>query len=265
MKAYCAIRTEPHYRHDAFEKGLQAAGYEVVMRPWQQRDAVEPDDVVLIWNRYHGNDMLADRFEAAGGTVIVAENGYAGMDRSDRRVYAIARGRHNGGGTWHVGANARLPMFASVQPLRRDGEHVLVAPNRSFGTPGNIMPPDWHNDVMRRLRPLTKREIRLRPHPGNKEPTVPLESDLDRCWAVVIWSSSVGVSALIAGIPVICEGAWWICKDAAGAAIEEIERPRIDDAVRRRSLERMAHAQWTVEEIETGAPFVLLGRLSADS
>jgi hypothetical protein len=252
--AYNLTRREVHYRHECFSKGLAHAGYQVhTTRP----EKCNPGDVLLIWNRYGEYHDLAVKFEKLGGTVVVAENGYLGKDENGQQRYALARHAHNGRGQWEIGGPERFAELGiELQPWREAGDHILVCPNRSFGMPGMIMPPDWTNDVVRRLKKLTQREIRVRPHPGNSLPKKPLEDDLAGAHAVVIWASSAGVHALVAGIPVICESPYWICKEA-GDVIESIERPAFWGRGRGRGevLQELAWAQWTLAEIESGHAF----------
>ncbi len=252
--AWNLTRRELHYRHDCFSQGLRNAGYEVRPGPPQGRTG----DVLLIWNRYGEYDAAATRFEREGGTVVVAENGYLRGPKDGGDYYALALDGHNGSGRWPVGDADRLAALnIELQPWRESGGHILVCPNRSFGRPGFIMPCDWSLHVRRRLAKFTRREIRVRPHPGNAAPKKPLAEDLRDCWAVVIWGSSAGVHALVAGIPVICESPAWICKGAVDTNLECIEK--VDDRggliSRRASLESLAWAQWNLAEIESGAAF----------
>jgi hypothetical protein len=265
-RAFCLIRQQPQYRHEAFEEGLAAAGYRVFHG--QPLWPAAPGDVLCIWNRYDVTEQLADRFEAEGGTVIVAENGYiapgGGTPKHDVRagvtgktMFALAKGRHNGGGEWHVGGPERWQQLGvELKDWRKTGDHILIAPNRSFGTRGNVMPNTWADETAHRLRRVTQRPVRVRHHPGNNRSPISLEKDLENCWAVVIWSSSVGVHALIAGIPVVCLANWWICKEAALRDFEQMNRGGVID--RRAAFERLAWAQWSLEEIESGQPFRIL-------
>lgn len=232
--------------------GLQAAGYEVMKSGWPK--TVEPGDVAVTWNRYFDTHIAAERFEAVGGTVIVAENGYVRGRHDGGDYYALALHAHNGRGKTPTGGAERWRTLGiDLKPWRTTGDHILVAPNRSFGQPGSIMPPDWADDAAARLKSVTKREIRIRQHPANKVPPVPLEDDLRNCWAVVIWSSSVGVRALIEGIPVICEAPYWVCKAAALENMDQLNRGGV--VHRRAAFERLAWSQWSVDEIATGQPF----------
>jgi hypothetical protein len=140
-----------------------------------------------------------------------------------------------------------------IAPWRADGEHVLVCPNRSFGMPGFIMPPNWVETTVEALKRYTRRPVRVRPHPGNDLPKKLLADDLRGAWAVVIWSSSAGCEALLSGIPVICMAPWWIAKGAAGDDLRQVDAPPMPD--RQAAFERLAWAQWRVSEIQDGEPF----------
>lgn len=258
--AYNLTRRDICYRHDAFTAGLRAVGFEVRSGTPQGR----PGDVLLIWNRYSTYHELATKFEASGGTVLVAENGYLGPggisphSLDPRQWYALGRGAHNDEKAIPKGGSERwAALGVDLKPWRADGEHILVCPNRSFGTPGRIMPPNWANETCARLRKLTRREIRLRPHPGNNAPKKPLAEDLAGAWACVIWQSSAGVHALVAGVPVICLSPAWICKRAADAHLECVEK--VDDRgglqTREQALQRLAWGQWHLSEIEDGTAF----------
>lgn len=254
--AFNLTRREIYYRHDAFSAGLYAAGYEPIS---QTPRRANPGDVLLIWNRYGTFDEIATRFEQQGGAVVVAENGYLGPGgvsphaMNPRHWYALALQDHNGAGRIREGGPERFEALdVDVRPWREAGGHVLVCPNRSFGTTQRIMPLGWGEKVAKRLSTLSKREIRIRPHPGNDQPHKPLAEDLLGAWACVVWSSSAGVHALVSGIPVIAECPFWIAKSAT-CPLEQIETPYMPN--RRPALERLAWAQWSLPEIEAGEPF----------
>lgn len=260
--AYCLIRQEPVYRRESFVRGLSAHGYRVTSS-WPDPAKVTPDDVLVIWNRYNQYHELATRFERKGAVVLVAENAYVGVDRRDRRRYALARGGHNGSGTWYLGGGERWQALGiGLAPWRTEGEHVLVLPNRCFGRPDFVQPAMWVERVVAKLKRVTARPIRVRPHPGNDPPKKPLADDLRGAWAAVIWSSSAGCEALLAGIPVFYEAPWWVLSGAAERDLSRVDNPAYLD--RLLSFERLAWAQWHVEEIERGEPFQhLLQRTSA--
>ncbi len=259
MRAWNLTRSDMIYRHGSFSAGLRAAGYEVRSGTPEGR----PGDVLLIWSRYGQYHDIATKFEAAGGRVAVAENGYlmpgggSPHDQKDRQWYALGRGAHNDERAVPEGDGSRWDALGiDLKPWRASGEHVLVLPNRSFGMPDRMMPLTWTADTAKRLQKLTGREIRIRAHPGNDPPKKALAADLEGAWACAIWQSSAGVHALVAGIPVICCSPAWICKGAAGADLREIESPPMPD--RLPAMQRLAWAQFNIQEIESGFAFTSL-------
>lgn len=229
--------------------------------------------MLVIWNRYGANHEEALHFERLGGTVLVAENGYLGEGgRSPKFAvhpkgptpgdyYALALGFHNGAGRWPVpdpidGAGRFAKLAVALRPWRQEGEHILVCPNRAFGVGAQVMRPDWGEQCAARLRKQTKRPVRVRPHPGNNAPARPLEADLEGAWAVVVWSSSVALHALAAGIPTYIEAPHQIVKGASARG--PVDSPQLPE--RLPHFERMAWAQWTCAELETGEPFIRLLR-----
>jgi hypothetical protein len=249
--AVCEIRPLPHYRRGAFDAGLRAAGYSLV------RDGRPsgPSDLLVIWNRYGIQAQRADAWEAAGGTVLVCENGYAGKDENGIQYYAIAAHGHNGSGWWPSSNDDRFAKLGiDVKPwVVRDG-YALICGQRGIGSPTMASPANWHINAERRVRAWNSR-TKLRLHPGNHAPVVPLDDDLAGAAHCVIWSSSAGVRALCLGIPVYFDAPHWICELAA-RRLSQPDKGEFDDTWRARAFRRMADAQWSVAEIQSGEPFV---------
>lgn len=256
-RAYVGIREAPLYRREAFVAGLKACGYAVELGSPRTFD---PDTVYCCWNRYFENHVHCDEVERAGGIALIAENGYIGPGGSSphdmpvREWFALARSFHNDDTVIHGGDASRWDaLHVELKPWREEGRHVLICPNRSFGTPGRFMPVGWADDAARRLKKVTTREIRIRPHPGNNAPVKPLAEDLAGAWATVIWTSSAGVHSLVAGVPVISEAPFWICKSAAYRGLEFVptDRPGYD-IDRESAMRRLAWANWSLAEIQSG-------------
>lgn len=258
--AYNLTRREVHYRHEAFSAGLRAAGYDVR----SSAPVGQPGDVLLIWNRYGQYHDIATRFEQRGGTVLVAENGYMGRDEQGVQLYALARGGHNGSGDFPVGGTERFAALGiELQPWREAGEKIVIRGQRGIGNKLMASPPDWHGLLARRLRGMTRRPIQIVPHPGNgAEADLQHQQYLLGAHALAIWSSSVGVKALVMGIPVFFDAPHWICEGAAVRGINDLEHPKMDDAARLCALQRMAWAQWTLAEISSGEPFRRLAEMA---
>lgn len=269
MQAFCLIRQQPWYRRESFVAGLRAAGHSVLT---QQPVKPDKNTLLVIWNRYAEMHELALRVERAGGRVLVAENGYVGHGGGTPKFqvhpagpqpghyYALAEGYHNGGGTWRDGDDDRWGRLdVQLAPWREGGDYLLVCPNRSFGVPGRAMPTDWAEKTAASLKKSAKLPVRVRVHPGNDAPKRALAEDLAGAAAVFIWSSSCGVHALAAGIPVFCAAPYWILKGAAFSGFAT----KWDYPDRLPHFRRMAWAQWTCEEIASGKPFRhLLGTAS---
>lgn len=248
------LRDGPPYRLDAFIRGLQALKY-AIARSEQPKPG--PGDVLVVWNRFSVYEAVARRYEAAGATVLVTENGYIGVDEFGHHLFALSQSHHNGAGKWHCGVEDRWAMLGiGLTPWRR-GEDVLVLPQRGVGPKGVAMPRDWEADVVARLRKITKRNIRVRPHPGKDKK--PLEPDFRNVHAAVTWGSGAAIKAIVAGIPVFHEMPAWIGAPAAKGSIQELERPFLED--RLPMLRRLAWAQWDVSEISSGKAFRCLLRL----
>jgi hypothetical protein len=165
-------------------------------------------------------------------------------------------GYHNDDTRLCVGPENRWDALeVEVKPWRVGGDYLLVCPNRSFGVSGRIMPTDWTTDVVRRLKYHTDLPVRIRAHPGNNAPKRTIHEDLKNAAAVIVWTSSCGIHAMVEGVPVICEAPYWICK-AAAPSIKNLEQNDWGaEPDRERALKRMAWAQWTCAEIATGVPF----------
>lgn len=238
------LHHSPYYRLHTFSEGLKAHGFRII----QDRNASPqgPDDVLLLWNRNRPHEQIAKRYETAGATVLITENGYLGKTK------ALAKSHHSGAGEWHVGYEDRWDRLnIDVKPWRYDGEHILVLPQRSIGEASVAMPRNWEQTIIPRLKKITKRPIRLRKHPG-KDKTVPIEDELAGAWAAVTWASGAGIKAICAGIPVFHDYAKWIGAPAATCTFD-FDRPYLGD--RSVMFHRLSWAQWTWDEIKSGEAF----------
>lgn len=252
--AILTIREQPGYRRQAFEQGLKRIGCTIVGDGYGRRMPSGPGDLLVLWNLRRGVDeVYARRWEQAGGTVIVCENGY--LQREDKTRYAISTHGHNGSGWFPVGDDKRFPLLGfELKPWREGGDYVLVRDQRSIGSQLMHSPPGWGPKMVDQLRKLTKLPVRLMPHPGDKGKLEADAANLARAATVVIWCSAIGVRALVEGIDVVSVAPHWVCQQAAARqwshAGEQVYR-----AEREAALEHMAHGQWHYEEIASGEPF----------
>lgn len=247
MIAVNTLREQPHYRRSAFTKGLERLGYKME-RGGSPRSR---SDLLILWNRQSTDENQARDWESNGGSVLVCENGYIGADDQGRSLYAISVHGHNGSGWFPVGTEDRFTALGvQVQPWRDLSGHVLVCGQRGIGSRLMASPANWEHGMAQKLK--GRWPVRMRSHPGRTQPATTLQADLEGAAACYVWSSASGVKALTVGVPVIYAAPHWIC---SAAASRDLSAPMMDDALRQAALHRMAHAQWTVAEIESGEPF----------
>ncbi len=241
MRAVLTIRKEPHYRREAFERGLQRVGFTI----GELKAPSSSSDWLVLWNRKRGDDeRRADAWEAAGGTVIVAENGY--LAKTEKTHYSISVHGHTGSGWFPVGDEDRFsPLGFEIKPWRRDfkkhGE-IVVRAQRGIGSTLMASPPNWAEKKAAELRRGFTIPVRVVPHPGDKNKALIDAASLVRADMLYVWSSALGVRALVEGIPVDWSAPHWICESWIGGGREQ-------------ALHRMSHNQWHFDEIATGEPF----------
>lgn len=252
--AYLRLPRDPVYRFDDFAVGLEAAGFLVNHREPRR---VKPGDVLVQWNRSGSDEIAANAFEQCGGRVLVAENGYFGHDENGRQMYALAWSAHNGYGTWKTGDPERWSAHQiRLKPWRLHGDHILVCPNRFIGPRAMRMPDLFANLMLATIPTITDRPVKLRPHPGNWQvngKNKDLDEALKDCWAVVIWSSSAGLQALMEGIPVVYQAPTWIGAPASSSDLRSLRDPYLPS--RQEMFEKAAWAQWSLGEIRSGKAF----------
>jgi len=239
VRAVINLKESLHYRRDAFEKGLIANGYKIVpsiARP-------NPDDLIVVWNRFGHGDTLAKDFESFGAKVLVAENGYMGKEFQDKKWFAVSRDHHNGAGRWPCSNGDRWKKYGfELKPYRIGGSEFVALPQRGIGPQGVAMPRDWD------LRIPVK--CRVRRHPGVHD-CIPLLDDLSKAKAVITWASGAAIKAMAEGIPVFYELEKWIARDGA-THISKADFTSPQQPDRQSAFEEIFDAMWTLDEIESG-------------
>lgn len=247
-RALNTLRASLHYRREAFDAGLRAAGLDVV----SQLPDPGPGDLLLIWNRYGGYHELACQFEARGAQVLVVENGYLGKAWRGGEWFALALGHHAGAGRWPDGGRERWDGWnVELAPFRKHGSETVILGQRGIGEPG-VRSPDHWAEGMKTICP--GHGFRVRPHPGTG-PAKPLAEDLADAAAVYTWNSGAALQALLLGVPVwYCFPLWIGGRAGAPWAQLGYMPPNTDPEARLAMFRRLAWAMWTLDEIKTGEP-----------
>lgn len=269
-----ALNSQPVF--EAFQAGLDQLGIDYDFHN-------ETADIAVIWSMVWAGRMLPNqqvwqRFRAAGKPVIVLEVG------------TIHRGK-----TWKVGLNGTgLNSFyyqnldfdraeklnLQVRPWTQSGRHIVIATQRTDSEQWSGMPSanNWLSHVVNTVKSYTSRPIVVRSHPREKiiVPTGCLhylpkkivdsyddydfEKSIANAWAVINWNSGPGVKSVLAGVPAFV-GASSLARPVANLRLSAIENPVRPD--RTEWLIKLAHTEWTLEEIASGQPierlFVKLG------
>jgi len=166
----------------------------------------------------------------------------------------------------------RRELGLELMDYRKDGDHILLigqvpgdASLRGLDVYG------WIESTVIDLAIQSDRRIVIRPHPLSDHkklgalarrlrslgldkceirPGGTLSEALRSAWATITYSSGAAIDSLLMGIPAfsLCPASMaWPVTDHE---LAKIEAPTLFD--RRPWLDRLAHSQWTVEEIATG-------------
>lgn len=248
-RALNLLRQAPHYRRDAFDAGLRAAGFDVVT---DLRDP-RPGDLLLTWNSYAGFGETGRAFAQRGATWLVAENAPLGNGWRGGSWYSLAIGAVAlTGGDFRPGGPERWDGWGVDLAPWRTGDETVILAQRGIGAPGVRSPDRWAEQVRGRVGG------RIREHPGTG-PALPLADDLQRAREVITWSSAAAVQALLLGVPVWHAHPHFVCAGAARPLAQFGKAdPLRDDAERMEAFRRLAWAMWTLEEITTGEPIARL-------
>lgn len=247
-RALLSLRHAHSSRWNSFRIGLERCGFVVTDKPF----VPDQDDIFITWNRFPNVESICREFYEVEALVLVAENPWIKANGAKRGgMVALCRDHHNGAGWWPVGEANRWDSFGvELFPWRTRGERVLILPQRGYGEVGVAMPSAWTQNVVGRISQFTTRSTTVRPHPGLYRPKEP---DFSKTWCAVTWASGAAIKALVAGVPVFYEMKNWVGSLAATYGVRDIERPFLGD--RLPMFQRLAHAQWFLDEIESGCPF----------
>jgi len=203
------------------------------------------EDMLITWSPWVHTvrDHHRQIYLELGRPVLVIENGWLSPIQGIR-FYQIALDGWNGTGRFPAGDDRRWASWGvRLAPWRlRVSGTALVIGQRGHPSDRRTMPPGWFESFM----PDCNRRIVRRPRAATR----PLSADLEDADVVHTWSSNAASWAVVAGVPVVQHGPNLMVGELASKPGEKINM-----GCREPVLERLAYAQWSAEEIETGEPF----------
>lgn len=262
-----ALNSPPIF--DAFEKGVKAAGHEIVS---------ENHDISVIWSVLWNGRMTKNK--------IIYEE----ARKNNKPVIIIEVGNLKRNYTWRICLNHinGLGKFANSDNLDPDRpgklgielkninsewrkEQILIATQHSKSLQWQGMPSmsDWTLSIIEKIRNKTDMPIMIRPHPRSpmtgieheyknvsRQNPVHLQGtydDFDIAYnyhCVINHNSGPPIHAAIAGTPVICHES--SLAFPVSDTLDNVLNPTLPD--RTEWLIKLTHTEWTVEEIIQGIP-----------
>lgn len=223
--------------------------FEIVIRKIKEIDIYETKkkDIFLIVGFIRGSDILLKKCINEKLPYIHIDNSYFGKFFDNKIVYRLIPSFNHPSNILNIDGNYLSRFNIVLNKWRKiNNGHVLVIPI-TFELKNIFKKEKWLEQTLSEIRKYTNREIIVRERPkelifninngkinGNilKYNNVNLlENDFKNCWCVVCYDSSVGIKALINGIPVICDKSAPY-KQACSTNISSLEDPFYGDRER---------------------------------
>lgn len=260
---YGALNSGPVF--SAIRSGLESLGFTTSSH---NNNA----DVAVIWSylwsgRMKPNQAIYNLYRSTGRNVLIAEVGMLKRGITWKLCLNSTTNTGNYGTGFDTGRAQALGL--RTQPWRNTGQNIVIAMQRddSGQWTAGCSATAWLQTIITQLRQHTDRNIVVRPHPRQKI-TVPsgvivqsprmIASDnfdfdqaLSNAWAVVNFNSGPGSQAIISGVPSFVDASS-LAAPVGNLNLADIENPARPD--RQVWLDKIAHTEWTVEEISSGLP-----------
>lgn len=167
--------------------------------------------------------------------------------------------QHMGTGNHHKNRWRKLGI--KMKPWGAKGDKVLiVCQSDTYFMLRGLDSLKWLERTKREISKHTDREIIVRPKSNAYRKRHPIQSDLDRAWCVVCYTSNVAVEAITQGIPAYVTAP--CASQIMAGDIKDIESPVFKD--RDQWAANLACNQWTIEEMRDGTCWRQLNEQSAE-
>ncbi len=245
----------------AFAEGLVRHGIEA--KQVVGFDPVDCDLAVFWGHNASKREIIAEQKEK-GRHYLVMERGYF----TDRFKWTSLGYNGLNGQADFCNVNSPPDRWEShkylMKPWNPGKDYVLLIgqiPADSSCSHVNIQ--QWYVESIMKTRAIQDLPIVYRHHPDYRNPSIPcgidviggsLEDCLKGAAYVITFSSTVGVDALLAGIPVVAVDPISMAWPLAGHSVKEV--PPMSD--RQQWAYDLAYTQWTEQEIRSGAAWAHL-------
>lgn len=258
-----ALNSPPVF--DAFEQGIKSLGHEVVQ---------ENEDISVIWSvlwhgRMSGNQQIYHSAKKLGREIIIIEVGNLKRGTTWRICHRHINGLGNFGNFEDLDSQRPQKMGIFLNPVNlRPRDEILIACQHSKSLQWEGMPTmaQWIRDTIARIRQYSQRRIVIRPHPRSpitekfNEAVIEIPRKIEGTYddfnisynfhCVINHNSGPCVQAAISGTPIICDPS--SLAFPVSEKWENLENPQLPD--REEWLVKLAHTEWTVDEIRQGIP-----------
>ena len=240
---------------NSFAKGLERHGIKPIIREYHSR-AVVDDELAVFWGHGFRNELIREQQIKAGRHYLVMERGFF----NDRFLHtSLGFDGFNGQACFLNHSSPSDRWVASRTTLKDwcvEGEYyLLIGQIIGDNSCSNVDLKEWYRQVVESSdKPIL---FRPNPRPGYQK-YIPsgvtlssgtLEQDMGGAIAVITFSSTVGVDALLAGKPTVAYDPISMVYDIVP---HRIQLTSLIEPDREQWAYDLAYTQWSKGEIEAG-------------
>lgn len=281
-------RNKASYVTEAIIQGAKKCGYCVKLAGKIDSEfnnkKIREKDILIIWNRHSGQDLLAAKFEDMGSKVLSIENPYIPI--TGEKYISVGLSYHNDMkyAPKCLDTGERFNSFnREIKPWKLNGEDIVVVTQAKifdgYGLGADYIkqPALWDSETIETLKRKTKKNIIFRQHPNGKrihikdayynkllknikisspnESNIPLMEDLENAHSIVTWNSNSATESLLNGVPVFYCAANIISAGCCNKGLYNINSTDILSDMRIEVFNRIAWSQYSMNEIAKGLFF----------
>lgn len=184
------------------------------------------------------------------------DNAY--FDSTRQSYFRVTRNRlqHSGYGESTGARFQQLNIPVSPWSESNTGGHIIICPQSdSFMRYVVGFNGSWQDEVVGALRTITDKEVRVRQWQRDKGAlAATLHEDLKDAYALVTYSSAAAVTAVLAGVPIVCS-AQCAAMPMSGSLFRLTQLPR---KPRETWAGVLADNQWTLDEFRSGVAWRMM-------